>query len=174
MRALLDDPPSTENHDQVGHPDGREAVGDQQCDRAPLPRCLTGSDGVALEKDVLGVGVEAGGGLVKHEQQGPGRHGRPSDGDLLPLIGGELDAAPLLAELGVKGCHGVALHAPQRVSDSLDVVDARQVADSHRLAQQVLDPGESWKPAVTCSRHRPGENDDSSTPSTVMPPAVGS
>ena len=78
MGAGLGHPTLVQHDDAIGATDGGEAVGDQQ-GGAPGHEPLEG-----LQDEVLGLGVEGGGGLVEDEHRGVAQQG-PGDGDPLAL-----------------------------------------------------------------------------------------
>jgi hypothetical protein len=96
VRSGLHDPSGFEHDDVVGHPYRGEAVRDEDRGGAdPWP----GSCGcvcIPFEDGVLGVRIEAGGGLVKDEQQRVGAHHGSAEGHLLPLTDGELDSVAVI------------------------------------------------------------------------------
>jgi hypothetical protein len=60
--------------------------------RLPGPRRRRAPRRVALEQRVLGLGVERGGGLVEHQQDGSLAHEAAGERELLPLAEADLDA----------------------------------------------------------------------------------
>ena len=111
MGALLDDVAVAHHQDEVGVPDRREPVGDDE--GGPV----LGQPVHGVLDDPLGPGVHGAGGLVQ-DQQGRAVHHRAGDGHLLPLPGGQV---------GVVAQHGVVL-----VGEGLDVV-----VEAHGLAYLV-------------------------------------
>ena len=106
--ALLHDFAVPDHQDEVCFPDGAEAVGDEEGGAVPEKMVDGGLD------QLLGLGVDGGGGLVQDENSGVGQH-RPGEGDQLLFPSGEPVAA--LAHVAVPalfqfGHHGVSGDGP--------------------------------------------------------------
>lgn len=83
--ARLDDPAAVEHQDEVGVGDGREPVRHHHGDRAGGCGEGAGARHVPLEDRLLAERVQRGGGLVEHEQERVGAHGRAGQCRPLPL-----------------------------------------------------------------------------------------
>lgn len=141
MRPLLDDPALVDHEDVVRHPDGGESVRDQHGRRpgGDLPQPLEDLD--------LRARVDRRGGLVEHQDPGPGDEGA-RERDLLPLphrqllTVGEAATQCRVQAGGEARDGGLRTTELDRGADPLIVGEVLDLAEADVLPQRHLVPDE--------------------------------